>query len=233
MEPPIRTGRLAKVNDGTAGAPEGGVTFRARPSGVFSYAIATKGNVEVDGTTLRVVPTEGTESLTDPDSPSDSYTDQPTDLAPQDVPVVGVRELALPRRRVRRRRVPPVDMTGVRQWVTANRLQVAVTVMLAAAPRCGHVVERKASGSWQQATRQDGRSAALRVESVRFVYQSELPLAIGLAEAQVRRDALAGPRGRTDAEVVGELAAADQLVGPAPSRPPSRPPTGWRRATPT
>ena len=84
MEPPIRTGRLAKVNDGTAGAPEGGVTFRARPSGIFSYTIATEGNVEVDGSTLRVVPTEGTESLTDPDSPSDSYTDQRTDLEPEE-----------------------------------------------------------------------------------------------------------------------------------------------------
>ncbi len=60
------------------------VLMQQRPSGVFSYTIATKGNVEVDGTTLRVVPTEGTESLTDPDSPSDSYTDQPTDLAPQE-----------------------------------------------------------------------------------------------------------------------------------------------------
>ena len=127
--------------------------------------------------------------------------------------MVGVRWLALPRRRVRRRRVPPVDMTGVRQWVTANRLQVAVTVHARSAPRCGDVVEREgerllaagdASGRPQRR-----RSAS---ESVRFVYQSELPLAIGLAEARVRRDALRDlvP---TDAEVVGELAAADQLVG--------------------
>ena len=59
------------------------VLMQQRPSGVFSYSIGTKGNVDVQGTTLRVVPTEGTESLTDPDAPSDSYTDQPTDLTPE------------------------------------------------------------------------------------------------------------------------------------------------------
>ena len=56
------------------------------------------------------------------------------------------------------------------------------------------------------------RSTVLRVESTRFVYQSELPLATGLAQAQVRRDALRDLGAGTDAEVVGELAAADQLV---------------------
>ena len=59
------------------------VLMQQRPSGVFSYTIGTKGNVEVQETTLRLVPTEGTESMTDPDSPSDSYTDQPTDLTPE------------------------------------------------------------------------------------------------------------------------------------------------------
>ena len=59
------------------------VLMQQRPSGMFSYSVGTKGNVEVLGTTLRLVPTEGTESLTDPDSPSESYTDQPTDLTPQ------------------------------------------------------------------------------------------------------------------------------------------------------
>jgi hypothetical protein len=59
------------------------VLMQQRPSGMFGYSIGTRGKVEVQGTTLRVVPTEGTESLTDPDSPSDSYTDQPTDLTPQ------------------------------------------------------------------------------------------------------------------------------------------------------
>ena len=60
------------------------VLMQQRPSGLFSYTIGTKGDVEVDGSTLRLVPTEGTESLTDPDSPSDSYTDQPTDLEPEE-----------------------------------------------------------------------------------------------------------------------------------------------------
>jgi hypothetical protein len=59
------------------------VLMQQRPSGVFSYSIGTKGNVDVQGTTLRVVPTEGTESMTDPDAPSDSYTDKPTDLTPE------------------------------------------------------------------------------------------------------------------------------------------------------
>ena len=103
-------------------------------------------------------------------------------------------------------------MTGVRQWVTANRLQVAITVLLAVLLGAATWSSSKATGSWQQATRQDGRSTALRVESVRFVYQSELPLAIGLAQAQVRRDALRDLGAGTDPEVAGELAAADQLV---------------------
>ena len=60
------------------------VLMQERPSGMFSYTIATRGFVEVEGTTLRVVPTEGTETMTDPDSPSDSYTDQPTDLSPDE-----------------------------------------------------------------------------------------------------------------------------------------------------
>ena len=102
---------------------------------------------------------------------------------------------------------------GVRQWVTANRLQVAVTVLLALLLGAATWSSSKASGSWQQATRQDARSATLRVESVRFVYQSELPLAIGLAQAQVRRDALGDLEAGTDPEVIGELDAADQLVG--------------------
>jgi hypothetical protein len=59
------------------------VLMQQRPSGVFSYTIGTKGNIEVQEATLRLVPTEGTESMTDPDSPSDSYTDQPTDLTPE------------------------------------------------------------------------------------------------------------------------------------------------------
>lgn len=59
------------------------VLMQQRPSGMFSYTIGTKGNVEVQGTSLRLVPTEGTESMTDPDSPGDSYTDQPTDLTPE------------------------------------------------------------------------------------------------------------------------------------------------------
>lgn len=58
------------------------VLMQQRPSGMFSYSIGTKGNVEVQDTTVRFVPREGAESLSDPDSPSDSYTDQPTDLTP-------------------------------------------------------------------------------------------------------------------------------------------------------
>jgi len=57
--------------------------MQQRPSGVFSYSIGTKGNVDVQGTSLRIVPTEGTESMTDPDAPSDSYTEKPTDLTPE------------------------------------------------------------------------------------------------------------------------------------------------------
>ena len=80
-------------------------------------------------------------------------------------------------------------MTGVRQWVTANRLQVAVTVLLALL--LGAATWSSAQGERRPGSRRRARTAAapaLRVESVRFVYQSELPLAIGLAQAQVRRE---------------------------------------------
>jgi len=57
--------------------------MQQRPSGVFSFSIGTTGQVVVEGSTLRVVPTSGTESMSDPDAPSDSYTDRPLeDLTP-------------------------------------------------------------------------------------------------------------------------------------------------------
>jgi hypothetical protein len=59
------------------------ILMQQRPSGMFSFSIGAKGDIEIDGTTLRLVPTSGTESLTDPDAPSDSYTDRPlADLTP-------------------------------------------------------------------------------------------------------------------------------------------------------
>lgn len=103
-------------------------------------------------------------------------------------------------------------MTGIRQWVTANRLQVAVTVMLALFLAAATWSSAKASGKWQQATREEARSTAARVETVRFVYQSELPLAIGLAQARVRRDAVRGLTAEGEPEVAGEAATADRLV---------------------
>jgi hypothetical protein len=103
-------------------------------------------------------------------------------------------------------------MIPVRQWLTANRLQVLVTVALALLLTAATWASAQAAGHWQQATREAARSATVRVESVRFVYQSELPLAIGLAQAQVRRDAVASLGDRGEPEVTGEAAAADRLV---------------------
>ena len=57
--------------------------MQQRPSGVFSFSIGTRGQVVVEGSTLRFAPTSGTESMSDPDAPSDSYTDRPLeDLTP-------------------------------------------------------------------------------------------------------------------------------------------------------
>jgi len=53
--------------------------MQQRPSGVFSFSIGTSGQVVVEGSTLRLVPTSGTESMSDPDAPSDSYSDRPLD----------------------------------------------------------------------------------------------------------------------------------------------------------
>jgi hypothetical protein len=103
-------------------------------------------------------------------------------------------------------------MTGLRRWVTANRLQVAVTVVLALFLAAATWSSSKATGYWQQAAREDARSATARIESVRFVYQSELPLALGLGQAQVQRDALRALDAEDELEVAGEGAAADRLV---------------------
>jgi FlaG/FlaF family flagellin (archaellin) len=103
-------------------------------------------------------------------------------------------------------------MTGIRQWVTANRLQVAVTVILALLLAAATWSSAKATGKWQQATREEARSTTARVETVRFVYQSELPLAIGLAQARVRRDAVRSLHAEGEPEVAGEAATADRLV---------------------
>ena len=103
-------------------------------------------------------------------------------------------------------------MSAARQWLTANRLQVLVTVTVALLLTAATWASAQAAGRWQQATREAARSATARVETVRFVYQSELPLAIGVAQAQVRRDAVRSLGAQGAPEVAGESAAADRLV---------------------
>ncbi len=59
--------------------------MQQRPSGVFSFSVGTRGRVVVQGSTLRLAPTSGTEAMSDPDSPSDSYPERPlADLTPDD-----------------------------------------------------------------------------------------------------------------------------------------------------
>lgn len=50
--------------------------MQQRPSGVFSFSIGTTGQVVVQGATLQLAPSSGTESMSDPDAPSASYTDR-------------------------------------------------------------------------------------------------------------------------------------------------------------
>jgi hypothetical protein len=59
--------------------------MQQRPSGVFSFSIGMTGQVVVEGSTLRLVPTSGTESMSDPDAPSDNYTDRPLEELTPDV----------------------------------------------------------------------------------------------------------------------------------------------------
>lgn len=103
-------------------------------------------------------------------------------------------------------------MTGLRRWMTANLLEVAVTVMLALLLAAATWSGAQATGKWQQATREEARSATARVETVRFVYQSELPLAIGLAQARVRREAVRSLDAGGESAVAGEAATAERLV---------------------
>jgi hypothetical protein len=55
------------------------VLMQQRPSGVFSFSIGSKGLAKVKGSILRLAPTSGTQSMSDPDAPSSSYTNQPLD----------------------------------------------------------------------------------------------------------------------------------------------------------
>ncbi len=96
--------------------------------------------------------------------------------------------------------------------MTTNRLQVAVTVLLALLLAAATWSSSQASGDWQRATREEARSTAARVEIVRFVYQSELPLAVGIAQARVRRDAIRSLGVEGDPVVAGEAATTDRLV---------------------
>ena len=57
--------------------------MQQRPSGVFSFSTGTTGQVVVQGATLQLAPSSGTESMSDPDAPSASYTDRALeDLTP-------------------------------------------------------------------------------------------------------------------------------------------------------
>jgi hypothetical protein len=51
-----------------------------RPGGVFEFRVVQEGTVEVTGDQLVVRPTLSVKSLTDPDDPRRSYTDQPASL---------------------------------------------------------------------------------------------------------------------------------------------------------
>jgi hypothetical protein len=54
-----------------------------RPGGVFEFRIVQEGTVEVDGNRLVLRPTSALKSMTDPDEPQRSYTDQPASLDPE------------------------------------------------------------------------------------------------------------------------------------------------------
>ena len=54
-----------------------------RPGGVFEFRIVQEGAMEVDGDRLVLRPTSSLKSLTDPDDPQRSYTDQPASLDPE------------------------------------------------------------------------------------------------------------------------------------------------------
>jgi hypothetical protein len=54
-----------------------------RPGGVFEFRIVQEGIVEIDGDRLVLRPTSALKSMTDPDEPQRSYTDQPASLDPE------------------------------------------------------------------------------------------------------------------------------------------------------
>jgi hypothetical protein len=59
-----------------------GVLLQQREAGTFSFTISARGTVEVDGSTLVIMPERGTQEIKDPDAPG-SDSEEPIDTSPQ------------------------------------------------------------------------------------------------------------------------------------------------------
>jgi hypothetical protein len=96
----------------------------------------------------------------------------------------------------------------LRNALSSPRVAVQLTAVIVGAVLAGivAVLYSGASGTWQQSIREETVRSGLRHEQVRAVYEDEAPLAIRVAAAQARAEALRGPAGRS------ELAAAERVV---------------------
>ncbi|MCD7439247.1 hypothetical protein K4B79_13525 [Streptomyces lincolnensis] len=83
------------------------------------------------------------------------------------------------------------------------RVQIALICVAALATLLATLLFSEASGTYQEAVRQDVRRQGAVLEDIRFVYGDEAPLAFEVAVAQARADALGPLRGD------GRLAASE------------------------
>jgi hypothetical protein len=97
--------------------------------------------------------------------------------------------------------------------VSAPRVAVQLTAVVAGAALAGvvAVLYSGASGIWQQSIREETVRSGLRHEQARAVYGDEAPLAVRVAAAQTRADALSVLEGESEA-VKAERVVSTQLA---------------------
>jgi hypothetical protein len=58
------------------------ILLQRRPSGIFSFTVTASGFAETDGDRLTLTPVEGTQAMSDPDSPSSNFNKPLADFTP-------------------------------------------------------------------------------------------------------------------------------------------------------
>ena len=194
------------------------ILSQPRPERTFEFQRQEDGVAKTSGNRLRLRPTTAVTSRTDPGDPTGDYANRPATTAEQDYtwrvsgadpaphrygrPHAAARAAAVSGGRLRR------WWSALRPTVTSERVlvQLAAVVAGAAFAAVAAVLYSNASGTWQQAVREETQRTAARQEQVRTVYDDEAPVAFAAAAAQVRARELRPLRG------TGRLAGSEYTV---------------------